>query len=230
MFYFKSGGRLYRAHAEQDPEPLDPREEYDNLSTMALWWPRMSIGDIEANSAEDIMNHIRELIKKYRPDEEKLWELDLPHLYEFIVKEDLPICAKLVRGYEHSGFTISTANSYPYTDKWDGGYCGICYIEKEQAFKELNATEDNWRDFSSDIIEDEVETYDRFLNGSVYGIIIEKPVSYTNDDDKDDHILEWEEADSCYGFYSDKFGEELEEDLTKELYYPIEKCESFKEA
>lgn len=46
----------------------------------------------------------------------------------------------------------------------------------------------------------EVEVYDQYLTGEVYGVITEE---YNAEDD------DWEEKDSCWGYFSDKWGDEL---------------------
>ena len=46
----------------------------------------------------------------------------------------------------------------------------------------------------------EVEEYDMYLTGEVYGVITEE---YNSKDE------DWEEKDSCWGFFNDKWGDEL---------------------
>lgn len=46
----------------------------------------------------------------------------------------------------------------------------------------------------------EVEEYDMYLTGEVYGVITEE---YNAEDD------DWEEKDNCWGFFNDKWGDEL---------------------
>ena len=54
---------------------------------------------------------------------------------------------------------------------------------------------------------EEVEEYDQYLTGEVYGIIEEE---YDVEDDT------WEETDSCWGFFNSKFGSELIEDVARD--------------
>jgi hypothetical protein len=88
--------------------------------------------------------------------------------------------------YDHSGITISTG---PFSCPWDSGQIGYIYITKEKARKEYS-----WKYMTKsrikriiNYLENEVETYDQYLTGDVYGYRI------SNEDD--DHI------DSCWGFY-----------------------------
>ena len=41
-----------------------------------------------------------------------------------------------IRGYEHSGLTISCEGGYPYNDPWDSGLFGIIAVSKADAIKE----------------------------------------------------------------------------------------------
>lgn len=68
-------------------------------------------------------------------------------------------------------------------------------------------TEENWKDCADYHIEGEVETYDNYLRGDVYGYVLTKKVI---EQEKCPHcgevIREWEdedEIDSCWGFYGD---------------------------
>lgn len=45
LVFWSHGGKSYMLHVEQDPDPLDPRAENDNLSVMACFHPRHSLGD-----------------------------------------------------------------------------------------------------------------------------------------------------------------------------------------
>ena len=72
-------------------------------------------------------------------------------------------------------------------------------------------------------MEGEVEEYDQYLTGEVYGIIEEE---YDAEDDT------WEETDSCWGFFNRKWESELIEDVARDygisetLYDSIEEIMS----
>ena len=60
----------------------------------------------------------------------------------------------------------------------------------------------------------EVETYDHYLTGNVYGYIVEEKIPYEKKNLKTnevEQIDEWEEVDSCWGFYGDYEKGALEE-------------------
>lgn len=87
--------------------------------------------------------------------------------------------------YDHSGITM-----YLGSDKgWDCGTVGWIYADK----KDFEHKE-NWREDAFECIKEEVKTYDQYLTGDVYGYIVEE---YREEDD------DWEEIDSCWGFFGD---------------------------
>jgi hypothetical protein len=66
-------------------------------------------------------------------------------------------------------------------------------------------TNETWRARAREVIDAEVETYDQYLRGDVYGYILEKEVTV---EEKCPHCGEvintytaMEEVDSCWGFY-----------------------------
>lgn len=84
--------------------------------------------------------------------------------------------------YDHSGITISLT---PFSCPWDSGQVGFVIIRRAKMLKEFSA-----KRFTSflkkrayDIAESEVQTYDQFLRGEIYGYRID------------------EDGDSCWGFY-----------------------------
>lgn len=48
-----------------------------------------------------------------------------------------------------------------------------------------------------------MDEYRAYLNGEVYGYVIEKRVTWQRQDDPTITRQEWEETDSCYGFYGE---------------------------
>lgn len=69
---------------------------------------------------------------------------------------------------DHSGLTISTS---PFSCRFDSGQVGWAYVTKESALL-MGWTEPFTVDFE-EVIKSEVEEYDRYLTGSVYGFVIE---------------------------------------------------------
>lgn len=135
----------------------------------------------------------------------------------------LPLCL-----YDHSGITMSTTS---FNDRWDSGQVGWIYTDKEtilsQRYKFRNSkgnlikiTKRNWKEAAYQNLKKEVQMYDMYLQGDVYGIVIEE---YDSD------LKEFDEIDSCWGFYDDSYDEEEillklvpEMGVTEELYDTIE--------
>lgn len=114
--------------------------------------------------------------------------------------------------YDHSGITMSTGS---FGDRWDSGQVGYIYTDKKTIMETggmlqnengnyVKITDRNWKKAAYQWMEGEVEVYDQYLTGEVYGIITEE-----YDADTDD----WEEKDNCWGFFNDKWGEELIKDV-----------------
>lgn len=93
-----------------------------------------------------------------------------------------------VYAYVHSMATISTR---PFSCPWDSGQSGFVYCTKEQAQKEWG---DDYEENALRVLRGQVETFDQYLRGDVYGYIIT---------DKDG-----DEVDSCWGFYGIECAEE----------------------
>jgi len=87
--------------------------------------------------------------------------------------------------YDHSGITMSTG---PFSCPWDSGQVGYIWAEKKSLLCEL-CTEENWRQKAEEWLQSEVDTYDHYLTGRVYGFTIESAAG---------DVLE-----SCWGYYGD---------------------------
>lgn len=151
----------YTVKVVQDENPLNPREEYDNLCTMVCFHSRYNLGD----------KH----------------DFDIESIKEFVKRKDvfsLPLYL-----YDHSGITISTT---PFSCRWDSGQVGYIYIERDTFLKEFGFKKmtKKAKERLNNILTGEVEEYDSYLTGDVYGFIVE--------DEEGDTI------ESCWGFNGDQ--------------------------
>ena len=87
--------------------------------------------------------------------------------------------------YDHSGITMRTTG---FNCPWDSGQIGIIYMTLEQVKKEYGKDKDA-TERALKYMKGEVEEYDHYLTGNVWGYDIE---------DRDR-----ESIDSCFGFYGD---------------------------
>jgi len=177
----------YKIEIYPDEMAESPRGEgYDNLSTMVCFHGRYELGD-KTDLNSDMFNGWAEL-EAYLIKEKKA-EIILP-LYM----------------YDHSGITISTT---PFSCPWDSGQIGFVYVSKKAIQKEYGRCTKLARKKAEKVLLSEVETYDQYIRGEVYGYKIMK-------DEK--------EIDSCWSWFGDY------KEMIKECKIIIEnKLESKKE-
>jgi len=91
--------------------------------------------------------------------------------------------------YDHSGIVLSLTNAhYPFNDQWDAGQLGFVLVDREKALKEFGRKKltKQLKQKIGQIIEGEVETYNQYLAGDVYGYVVSR---------------DGEHIDSCWGYY-----------------------------
>ena len=88
---------------------------------------------------------------------------------------------------------------------------GICWLEKDEFLKYSGCKEEYWNGKTLDEIEFLLDELNAWGDNDVYGFVVEDCIKsmihkeYTNSD-RDDECYEhedWEESDSCWGFYGD---------------------------
>ena len=96
--------------------------------------------------------------------------------------------------YEHSGRTISTS---PFSCSFDSGQIGWIWCSFENAKTHL-MNPDVTYDRIVECLKNEIESYDIFIRGDVYGFVLEESTTC-----RDCNHTEWEVTDSCWGFFGD---------------------------
>lgn len=140
-----------------DLDPINPLEDFDTAVTLAYWGNRYIFGN----------KHIQRQTKK-----------------ELLESQQLdPVLAILpLYAYVHGESSVSTS---PYSCPWDSGQAGWAYIT--QSGSDLMGYQGyNVRQLEG-IIKSEVETFDAYLSGQVFGYQI-----------LDFHC---EVLDSCWGYF-----------------------------
>lgn len=129
-------------------------------------------------------------------------------LYDYIVDELTPIqCQSILHPYavwlpiwlyDHSGLTVSCGErSYPYNDQWDSGCLGWIFVSKAALLRETVATVDTWRELGFEVLRAEVEEYDQYLRGEIFGYTL-----YESGIPEAGKTPDWAETgDSCWGFF-----------------------------
>lgn len=156
----------YKIKIEQDAEGMDPREN-DNLGTMVCYSRSHNFGD------------------KHEYDSQEAFKEWLNENKDNVIL--LPLFL-----YDHSGITMNTTGFHHCdSQRWDWGCVGVIYVTKEKVRAEYG-----WKAITkarikkiSEYLKSEVECYDQYLTGDVYGYIVESP--------KGEEI----EDGSCWGFF-----------------------------
>jgi hypothetical protein len=158
-----------------DKDPRNPRE-WDHVGTMVCWHGRYDLGDEHSYSEpKDFLLTLalgkdadqREAERQEAHDNEMDYDPDDMSTEQLlnIINENHVILPLYL--YDHSGITISTTS---FLDQWDSGQVGWVYVNKETALAQYgNITKKNWRKVTKQRIDDEVQTYDDYLTGSVLG-------------------------------------------------------------
>ena len=96
--------------------------------------------------------------------------------------------------YDHSGITMSTK---PFSCPWDSGWVGFIYAK--------HGAEGMTPEQIVRCLEGEVDTYDAYINGKVYGFVLERAVPFKKEreDGKVTEGVDWDYVNSCWGFYRD---------------------------
>ena len=156
----------YKLEIFDDLNPCSPRE-FDNLGTMVCFHRRYNLGDKTELKSSDFSS----------------WE----ELENYLYKEEDAFIAIPVFMYDHSGLWINTTG---FSCPWDSGQIGYIYISKEKVRREYSCKRisKKLKEMMREILCSEVDLYNDYLNGNVYGFTLT---------DKENA----EEIDSSCGFY-----------------------------
>lgn len=157
-----------RVRVEYDNHAESPGD-WDNVGQIAYCSSRETLGT--ENVSRDRLDEIRDGIR------------------------DGSLIGMPVYAYVHSGATIATT---PFSCPWDSGQSGFVYCTKEKAIEEFGKkiVTAKVRAKALKCLAGEVETFDQYITGQVYGFIVER---VTRDEDGDE--VDTEELDSCWGHY-----------------------------
>lgn len=160
---FKHANRTIKIYV--DPDPINPVKEYDEYTHMTCAHRRYNLGH-EQHSEPMTEDEVRENVS-FHGDE---------------ILAILPLSL-----FDHSGISISTGISRG----WDSGQVGWAYVTRSQIEKMGDASEPYVENDPRllEIIEQDVKSYDQYLQGECYGFVIEGS--------------DGEELDSCWGYLGD---------------------------
>jgi hypothetical protein len=161
----------YTIKIEQDELIRSPREDFENMAKMVCFHSRYNLGDKHDYKVSDFENW-NDMKKK------------------FIKLNNIAVILPLYL-YDHTGITMNTTG---FSCQWDSGQVGWIYVSKETVRKEYGKCTKKNLERAEKYLLGEVETYDQYLTGDVYGYIVE--------DDNGN------EVDSCWGMYGEKYAME----------------------
>jgi len=155
----------YTVEIHNDPYPDNPRD-WDNLSVMVCFHGRYGLGDKAHGYNQNDFNSWGELKKQ-------------------IKKDHNPVILLPLYMYDHSGITIRTT---PFDCHWDSGQIGFVFIPRLKALIEYGGkiVSAKMKGHCQKVALDEVDTYDKYLRGEMYGFIVR---------------ADGEEIESCWGFF-----------------------------
>lgn len=201
-----------------DHDPMNPRKEFDNVGVMYCWHRRHHLGDHmpSCDASEQLINLLR-LTGDWPMVEKRLARMDdraekhspLPgsaHYDEYWrlhgQARDKYINYYLKRHYVHLPLYLYdhgyiTMRDTPFSCVWDSGavgfiVAGVDKLRAEGFLKPEARLLPKTRKRVENILRGEVEQYDAYLRGEVYG------VKYQTSDDGGES---WVTEDATWGFY-----------------------------
>jgi hypothetical protein len=126
---------------------------------------------------------------RYNLGDEQISRDEAQEAYES-VPEDAVVLPLFL--YDHGGITMNTTG---FHCQWDSGQVGYIYITKEKIIEEYGNDSAETRERVNGYLKGEVETYDQYIRGDVYGFVIEE---VSTCDHGHEHATE---VDSCWGFF-----------------------------
>ena len=230
-----SEGVKYTLRVEQDDMAENPRE-VDNICTMVCWHRHYSLGDNhDYDGIEDFFQSLcKEVLGKgYDVTAELYWQDMFKMLREsnlILIKpinmyEHSGITVSTSNVYPYNDRWDAGCVGFIYVTKKAIFDNGCCLAEKDEngeyiliehkhenakstySHKFIPTTEENWNEVADEHIESEMEAYDQYLRGDVYGYTLTKHVIKQEICPHCGEVIseydEEEEEDSCWGFYGD---------------------------
>lgn len=113
----------------------------------------------------------------------------------------------MIKRYDPIGFNVGY-REWSTRGYNQGDYIkGIAYVTKEKYDNEVCNKEGDWKEDCAKIIDNEVKSIGMWMWGDVKGYALEKKVAFTkkykDESREDEDCEEWEEVDSCWGYYEE---------------------------
>lgn len=148
----------------QDENPQDPRKEWDNLGRMFTSHKRYQLGD-----------------EQFDPEKFSGWE----EAETYLRKEKGAVAVAPLYLYDHSGLRIKIGSFQGLLPQghaeFDSGQVGFIYVTKDDVQKEYGKVTPETIAKAKKVMQGEVETYDQYLSGDVYGVKVTDPKTGKDD-------------------------------------------------
>lgn len=114
-------------------------------------------------------------------------------------------------GIKIGSYTFGYYGSISFNDSFGTDSEGICWLEKDEFLKYSGCKEEYWNSKTMTEIEFLCDEIEAWADNDVYGFVVEDCIKSTvhkeytnvNKEDEDYEEEEWEESDSCWGYYGD---------------------------
>lgn len=98
-----------------------------------------------------------------------------------------------------------------FDDEVEERMTGLMWIEKSDYLKDHGGKDDDWHLPMTELMKGIIDALQRWARGDVYGFVLEKAVNWHTHrvclseerEDEDYDETEWEEMDSCWGYYEE---------------------------
>jgi hypothetical protein len=182
----------------QDEDAPNPREEFDNIGEMVCWHGRYILGDKAVNPRkydprdfvlwvmlDECSDERRAMINALEDDDEAVYGEDAVTMeMAMTLAEKFYVIAPCWL-YDHSGISMSRGSQC----MWDSGQVGFQYVSLSK-LREVygeDKTEEQLRGLGKELLDQELEVYDQYLQGDVWGYVTED--------------ADGVEVDSCWGYF-----------------------------
>lgn len=144
--YKDNSGRFFKLFYDEYSE--SPRS-YDNIATILTW-------ERNYNSPDENDDTFEEFAEKHGVDVSQEWNLD--SVMDAMREEGYYVVP--VYALHHS---VSHYSTHDFHDPWDSGVVGIAFCKKQKGLPDND-------EYLRMIIDQEIEVYDAWVNGEIYGI------------------------------------------------------------
>jgi hypothetical protein len=163
---YEFNGKVIRIYTDENPD--SPRE-WDNLGHMVAFHKRYTLGD-----KTDLDS-----------DQFDSWE----SMADYLIKDENAVVILPIYLYDHSGLRMKVGSFSGLLPQghaeFDSGQVGFVYVTKDELAKASKSWDKGWKNkyhkgksnkqIAEDILKGEVETYDQYLSGDVYGFDVSDP-------------------------------------------------------